>query len=88
MSDASGTTKTESPVWLGGVPLAKVVPVRVASDPVSLGTAALAYGIDYASRVKHCDVLSMSHGGSPTQTWVDAVNAAYERGHGDVRCRR
>jgi hypothetical protein len=80
MSDASGKTESESPVWLGGVPLAKVVPVRVASDPVSLGTAALAYGIDYASRVKHCDVISMSHGGSPTQTWVDAVNAAYERG--------
>lgn len=71
---------TETPVWLGGVPLARVVPVRVASDPISLGTAALAYGIDYASRVKHCDVISMSHGGSPTQTWVDAVNAAYERG--------
>jgi subtilisin family serine protease len=71
---------TENPVWLGGVPLARVVPVRVASDPVSLGTAALAYGIDYASRVEHCDVISMSHGGSPTQTWVDAVNAAYERG--------
>jgi subtilisin family serine protease len=66
--------------WLGGVPFAGVVPVRVASDPVSLGTAALAYGIDYASRVQHCDVISMSHGGSPTQTWVDAVNAAYERG--------
>jgi len=71
---------TGEPVWLGGVPLARVVPVRVASDPISLGTAALAYGIDYASRVEHCDVISMSHGGSPTQTWVDAVNAAYDRG--------
>ena len=77
---AGGQTETEHPVWLGGVPLARVVPVRVASDPVSLGTAALAYGIDYASRVEHCDVISMSHGGSPTQTWVDAVNAAYDRG--------
>jgi subtilisin family serine protease len=76
-SDKSGTG---NPVWLGGVPLARVVPVRVASDPISLGTAALAYGIDYASRIEHCDVISMSHGGSPTQTWVDAVNAAYDRG--------
>jgi hypothetical protein len=68
------------PVWVGGAPNATVVPVRVAANPVSLGTAALAYGIDYASRVKGCDVISMSHGGSPTQAWVDAVNAAYERG--------
>ncbi len=77
---AAGHIGTENAVWLGGVPFARVVPVRVASDPISLGTAALAYGIDYASRVQHCDVISMSHGGSPTQTWVDAVNAAYERG--------
>ena len=68
------------PVFVGGAPNATVVPVRVAANPISLGTAALAYGIDYASRVKGCDVISMSHGGSPTQTWVDAVNAAYERG--------
>jgi Subtilase family len=70
----------QHPIWVGGAPDATVVPVRVAANPVSLGTAALAFGIDYASRVKGCDVISMSHGGSPTQTWVDAVNAAYERG--------
>lgn len=80
MPDASDGSGVGKPVWLGGIPLARVVPVRIASDPVSLGTAALAYGIDYASRVEHCDVISMSHGGSPTQTWVDAVNAAYDRG--------
>jgi subtilisin family serine protease len=46
----------------------------------SIGTAELAYGIDYASRVRHADVITISHGGAPTQAWVDAVNAAYERG--------
>jgi subtilisin family serine protease len=66
--------------WLGGAPFAKVVPVRVAPWVVSIGTAELAYGIDYASRVKGADVITMSHGGSPTQAWVDAINAAYERG--------
>jgi subtilisin family serine protease len=78
--DTSNQTKTWGPTWLGGVPLARIVPVRISSDPVSIGTAAVAYGIDYASRIEHCDVISMSNGGTPTQTWVDAVNAAYDRG--------
>ncbi len=66
--------------WLGGAPFATVVPIRVAPWVFSIGTAELAYGIDYASRIRHADVVTMSHGGSPTQAWVDAVNAAYERG--------
>jgi subtilisin family serine protease len=66
--------------WLGGAPFARVVPIRVAPWVFSIGTAELAYGIDYASRVRHADVITMSHGGAPTQAWVDAVNAAYERG--------
>lgn len=66
--------------WLGGAPFARVVPVRIAPWVFSANTGQLAYGIDYASRVKGCDVISMSHGGSPTQAWADAVNAAYERG--------
>ena len=66
--------------WLGGAPYAKVVPVQVAPWVVSFSTGEMAYAIDRASRVRGCDVLSMSHGGSPTQAWADAVNAAYERG--------
>ena len=66
--------------WLGGAPYAKVVPVRVAPWVVSFGTGEMAYAIDHASRVRGCDVITMSHGGSPTQAWVDAVNAAYDRG--------
>jgi len=66
--------------WLGGAPFAKVVPVRVAPWVFSFSTGELAYAIDYASRVKGCDVITMSHGGAPTQAWVDAINAAYERG--------
>jgi Subtilase family len=66
--------------WLGGAPYATVVPVRVAPWVFSIGTAELAYAIDYASRKKKADVITMSHGGAPTQAWVDAVNAAYERG--------
>ncbi|MFO1486506.1 MAG: S8/S53 family peptidase [Verrucomicrobiaceae bacterium] len=71
--DASGTE-------FGAAPDAKIVTVRVAPEMLSLSTANFAYGLDYASRVKKCDVLSMSHGGSPSQMWADAVNAAYDRG--------
>jgi subtilisin family serine protease len=66
--------------WLGGAPYSTVVPVRVAPWVFSVSTGELAYAIDYASRVKGCDVITMSHGGAPTQAWVDAINAAYERG--------
>jgi hypothetical protein len=66
--------------YLGGAPDADVVAVRVAPWVISFSTANLAYGIDYASRIQRCDVLSLSHGGSPCQVWADAVNAAYMRG--------
>jgi hypothetical protein len=65
---------------LGGVPDATIVPVRVAPWVVSLNTANFAYALDYASRVKKCDVISMSHGGSPSMLWYDAINSAYWRG--------
>ena len=65
---------------MGVVPNATIVPVRVAPFVVSLSTANMAYGIDYASREKQCDVISISNGGSPSPIWVDAINAAYNRG--------
>jgi hypothetical protein len=66
--------------YLGGAPRATIVPVRIAPWVFSVTTANMAYGIDYASRFKKCDVISLSHGGAPCQVWADAVNAAYERG--------
>jgi hypothetical protein len=66
--------------YLGGAPDADIVAVRIAPWVFSLSTANLLYGIDYASRIQHCDVLSLSQGGSPCQAWADAVNAAYLRG--------
>lgn len=65
---------------IGGAPDATLVAVRVAPWVASLSSANLAYGIDYASRKQKCDVISMSHGGSPSMMWTDAVNAAYDRG--------
>lgn len=65
---------------IGGAPDAQIVTARVAPYVASVSTANLAYAIDYASRIRQCDVISMSHGGSPSNMWMDATNAAYERG--------
>jgi hypothetical protein len=76
--DKNGHGGYEGP--LGGVPDATIVPVRVAPWVVSLNTANFAYALDYASRVKKCDVISMSHGGAPSMLWYDTINSAYYRG--------
>jgi hypothetical protein len=65
---------------IGAAPDAEIHPVRIAPWVASLSTANLACAIDYASRQKKCDILSISHGGSPSMMWTDAVNAAYDRG--------
>ncbi|MEO5716769.1 MAG: S8/S53 family peptidase [Luteolibacter sp.] len=78
---AENTKGVQSGVFeLGAAPDATIIPVRIAPGPASLSTANLAYGIDYASRIKGCDVLSLSHGGSASMMWTDTVNAAYDRG--------
>lgn len=75
-----GRVVSQGTVEIGGAPDAVIVPARVAPFVVSISTANLAYAIDYTSRVQHCDVISMSHGGTPSAMWIDAVNAAYDRG--------
>jgi hypothetical protein len=78
ITNASGESLYEGP--LGGIPEATIVPVRVAPWVFSINTANFAYAIDYASRVKGCDVVSMSHGGAPSLLWYDTINSAYWRG--------
>lgn len=75
---ADGRAEYRGP--LGAVPEATIVPVRIAPWVFSINTANFAYAIDYASRVKECDVISMSHGGSPSLLWYDTINSAYWRG--------
>ena len=75
--DVAGQRRTN---YLGADPHAMIVPALISPWVASIETADMAYGIDYASRVKHCDVISMSNGGAPCLIWADAVNAAYERG--------
>ena len=64
---------------VGGAPFANVIPVRVANSVVLFTNSSIAKGISYAID-NNVDVLSMSMGGVPSQTWVDVVNAAYEAG--------
>src|SRR6266849_4587073 len=51
-SSANGVPVEEVEDYLGGAPQATIVPVLVAPWVISFQTANLAYGIDYASRVK------------------------------------
>lgn len=74
-----------SPNWpgykdfLGGAPLAQVIPVRIADWVVRFTTGTMVQGIAYA-REKGAHVLSMSMGGLSSQALVDAVNLAYDAG--------
>ena len=74
--------------FLGGAPLAQIVPIRIATSVVLLRTSALARGIQHAlspgnsrgDRLPAVDVISLSMGGVASQAWAEAVNAAYEAG--------
>ena len=65
--------------YLGGAPLAQVIPIRVADWVVRFTTSTLVQGFDYA-RQHGAHVLSMSMGGLASEALVDAVNLAYENG--------
>ena len=64
---------------LGGAPMMRIVPVRIADRVFHFATSTVAQGIDYAVSIG-ADVVSMSMGGLPSQAWADAVNKAYEAG--------
>src|SRR5207245_79731 len=53
--------------------------VRIGNTWLHLGTGALAAGINHAVGWG-CDVISLSAGGLPAQSWADAVNHAYDQG--------
>ena len=53
--------------------------MRIADTWLHLKTSALAAGINHAVGW-HCDIISLSAGGIPAQSWADAVNLAYDSG--------
>jgi hypothetical protein len=74
----------------GGAPDAEVVPVRIGPSVVHFFSSAMALGMDYAlgptgdpansNPANKCDVVTISHGGLPSESWADAVNNLYEAG--------
>ena len=65
--------------YLGGAPLAAVIPIRIANWVVRFTTSTMVQGIDYA-RKNDAQILSMSMGGLSSEALVDAVNLAYDGG--------
>lgn len=65
--------------FLGGVPNATIIPMRIANSVAHFATSSVAEAIE-AARVLRVDVISMSMGGLPSAAWADAVNAAYDQG--------
>jgi hypothetical protein len=71
--------------YLGGAPLAQVIPVRIACSVILLRTSAFVEGLDYliapnGDPSQHADVVSMSMGGLASKAWAEVVNRAYEAG--------
>jgi Subtilase family len=74
----------------GGAPDAEVVPVRIGPSVVHFYSSAMAQGMDYAlgpsgdptnsNPLNRCDVVTISHGGLPSESWADAVNNLYDAG--------
>ena len=68
---------------IGGAPDASVIPVRIGPSVIHLYSADLAQGLDYALAPRGggmCDVVSLSHGGLPSNAWAEAVNRLYDAG--------
>ena len=67
----------------GGAPDATVVPVRIGPSVIHFYSADVAQGLDYALAPRSggmCDVVTISHGGLPSNAWAEAVNRLYDAG--------
>ncbi len=80
---------------IGGAPDAEVVPVRISPSVIHLCTSSLAEGLLYSlapgapapgsslpghDPANRCNVVSLSHGGLPSDAWAYAVNQLYDAG--------
>ncbi|MER9191210.1 S8 family serine peptidase [Mesorhizobium australicum] len=64
---------------LGGIPNARILPIRIADSVVRLSTSTMVKGFAYALDNK-AHVLSMSMGGLASSAVADVVNQCYEAG--------
>jgi hypothetical protein len=79
------TAPADTGDYLGGAPLAEVIPVRIATSVILLRTSAFAAALDYliapnGDPALRPDVVSMSMGGLASRAWAEVVNRAYEAG--------
>jgi subtilisin family serine protease len=65
--------------YVGGAPLAKIVPIRIANGVAHFTTSSMVAGFNYALSID-AHVLSMSMGGLSSDLLVDVVNLAYDSG--------
>ncbi|WP_126246738.1 S8 family serine peptidase [Chitinophaga rhizosphaerae] len=65
--------------YIGGAPVATVVPCRISESVVIMNDRTFAEAIEYAIG-EGCEVVSMSMAGKPSQRMARAVNRAYEAG--------
>lgn len=65
--------------YIGGAPVATVIPCRISESVVIMNDRTFAEAIDYAI-ANGCEVVSMSMAGKPSQRMAKAVNRAYEAG--------
>ncbi|MBK9962726.1 MAG: caspase family protein [Saprospiraceae bacterium] len=73
------STFNEYEGYIGGVPFAEVIPLRIAESVVIFNSESFCDAIDYAIE-KGCEVISMSMAGKPSKRMAKAVNKAYEAG--------
>jgi hypothetical protein len=65
--------------FIGGIPFAEVIPMRLSESVVILNSENFCDALDYAIE-KECEVVSMSMAGKPSGRMARAVNRAYEAG--------
>lgn len=65
--------------YIGGMPFADVIPMRISESVVILNDKNFSEAIDYAIE-KGCEVITMSMAGKPSNRMARAVNKAYEAG--------
>jgi len=65
--------------FIGGIPFADVIPVRISDSVVIWNTDNFCAGVRYAIE-KGCEVITMSMAGKPSKGMAKAVNEAYEAG--------
>lgn len=65
--------------YVGAIPFAGIVPIRIAENVVIWDTDAFCDGLEYAINTG-CEVVTMSMGGKPSRRMAKLINKAYESG--------